>query len=103
MIVSSSYIECPIPARGNIEQGETANVRHETHVSEPAPSPVERLQRSRAPRQALRDRVAAAIVAAAARVLTTDGPSTSMNDVAAAAGGPRATLYPYFPPRQGPL
>jgi AcrR family transcriptional regulator len=47
--------------------------------------------------------VAAAILEAAARVLAVGGEHASMNDVAAAAGVARATLYRYFPSRQALL
>jgi TetR/AcrR family transcriptional repressor of mexCD-oprJ operon len=66
-------------------------------ASEPAP-----LQPPK-PRQALQERVAAAILEAAARVLAVGGEQASMNDVAAAAGVARATLYRYFPSRQALL
>jgi TetR/AcrR family transcriptional repressor of mexCD-oprJ operon len=56
-----------------------------------------------APRQALQERVAAAILDAAARVLVRRGEQASMNDVAAAAGVARATVYRYFPSRQALL
>ena len=49
---------------------------------------------------ALPQRVAAAILEGAARVLATDGPSASMTDVAESAGVARATVYRYFPNRQ---
>jgi TetR/AcrR family transcriptional regulator, mexCD-oprJ operon repressor len=52
-----------------------------------------------APRQALQERVAAAILEAAARVLLVRGEQASMTDVAAAAGVARATVYRYFPNR----
>jgi TetR/AcrR family transcriptional regulator, mexCD-oprJ operon repressor len=55
------------------------------------------------PRQALQERVAAAILEAAARVLAVRGEHASMNDVAVAAGVARATLYRYFPSRQALL
>jgi TetR/AcrR family transcriptional repressor of mexCD-oprJ operon len=56
-----------------------------------------------APRQALQERVAAAILEAAAHVLITRGEQASMADVAAAAGVARATVYRYFPNRQSLL
>jgi TetR/AcrR family transcriptional regulator, mexCD-oprJ operon repressor len=56
-----------------------------------------------APRPALQQRVAAAILEAAAGVLAARGNSASMSDVAAAAGVARATLYRYFPSRQALL
>jgi TetR/AcrR family transcriptional repressor of mexCD-oprJ operon len=56
-----------------------------------------------APRQALQERVSAAILDAAARVLVAHGEYASMNDVAAAAGVARATVYRYFPSRQALL
>jgi TetR/AcrR family transcriptional regulator, mexCD-oprJ operon repressor len=55
------------------------------------------------PRQALQERVAAAILEAAARVLLVRGEQASMTDVAAAAGVARATVYRYFPNRQSLL
>jgi len=55
------------------------------------------------PRQALQERVAAAILDAAASVLLTRGEQASMTDVAAAAGVARATVYRYFPNRQSLL
>ncbi|MDQ3895081.1 MAG: TetR family transcriptional regulator [Actinomycetota bacterium] len=61
-------------------------------MSQPVPAP--------APRQALQQRVAAAILEAAARVFAARGEQASMSDVAAAAGVARATLYRYFPSRQ---
>jgi TetR/AcrR family transcriptional repressor of mexCD-oprJ operon len=51
-------------------------------------------------RQALQERVAAAILEGAARTLATQGPGASMSDVADAAGVARATVYRYFPSRQ---
>jgi TetR/AcrR family transcriptional repressor of mexCD-oprJ operon len=55
------------------------------------------------PRQGMQQRVATAILDAAARVLATHGGRASMNDVAAEAGVARATLYRYFPNRQALL
>jgi AcrR family transcriptional regulator len=55
------------------------------------------------PRPTLRERVAAAIVEAAAEVLADRGEQASMADVAAAAGVARATLYRYFPSREALL
>ncbi len=55
------------------------------------------------PRHALQERVSAAILDAAARVLVGRGEQASMNDVAAAAGVARATVYRYFPSRQALL
>src|ERR671935_2045088 len=67
--------------------------------SAPEPTPLQPPRR----KQALQERVAGAIVAAAARVLAVGGEHASMNDVAAAAGVARATLYRYFPSRQALL
>jgi TetR/AcrR family transcriptional repressor of mexCD-oprJ operon len=55
------------------------------------------------PRQALQQRVAAAIVEAAARVLAERGEQASMAEVATAAGVARATVYRYFPSREALL
>ena len=49
------------------------------------------------------DRTAAAILDAAAHVLSEPGGSSNMADVAAAAGVSRATLYRYFPHREALL
>ena len=56
-----------------------------------------------AAKPALRQRVAAAILEAAARVLAQRGDLVSMRDVADAAGVARATLYRYFPTREALL
>jgi TetR/AcrR family transcriptional regulator, mexCD-oprJ operon repressor len=65
----------------------------------PEPAPIRGESVSPVPRNALRERVASEILAAAARVLVSTGGKASMNDVAAAAGIARATLYRYFPTR----
>jgi len=49
---------------------------------------------------AIHDRVAGAILDAAADLLAESGEPPSMSDVAAAAGVARATLYRYFPTRE---
>jgi AcrR family transcriptional regulator len=46
-----------------------------------------------APRQALQQRVATAILDGAARMFAVEGEQANMNDVAAAAGVARATVY----------
>jgi TetR/AcrR family transcriptional regulator, mexCD-oprJ operon repressor len=64
-------------------------------VTEPAPD----LPRPR-PRQALQQRVAAAIVEAAAHALARHAGRASIGDVAAEAGVARTTVYRYFTNRQ---
>ncbi len=54
-------------------------------------------------RQALQQRVAAAILEGAAQIFAVQGEQTSMNDVAEAAGVARATVYRYFPNREALL
>jgi len=51
----------------------------------------------------MRERVAGAIVEAAAGVFSRSGTDSSMADVAAAAGVARATVYRYFPTREALL
>jgi TetR/AcrR family transcriptional regulator, mexCD-oprJ operon repressor len=56
-----------------------------------------------ASRQTLQQRVAAAILDGAARTFALQGENANMNDVAAASGVARATVYRYFPNRQALL
>ena len=56
-----------------------------------------------APRPALQQRVAAAIIDGAAQLFASDGDQASMNEVAEAAGVARATVYRYFPNREALL
>jgi len=51
----------------------------------------------------LQQRVTAAILDGAARLFAVEGEQASMNDVAAASGVARATVYRYFPNRQALL
>ena len=76
-----------------------AKLIFESVSNAPEPAPLHPTRR----RQALQERVASAILDAAARVLATGAEHASMNDVAAAAGVARATLYRYFPSRQALL
>ena len=54
-------------------------------------------------RNPLQERVAGAILEAAAQVLAAAGEQASMTDVAVAAGVARATVYRYFPSREALL
>ena len=69
------------------------------HQPDPTPIPLPPPRR----RQALQERVSAAILDAAAGVLAARSGQASMSDVAAAAGVARATVYRYFPSRQALL
>lgn len=75
----------------------------QTLVSQPAPIPAPVAALRPTGNDALQQRVAAAILEAAARLLAQAGGQASMNDVAAAAGVARATVYRYFPSRQALL
>ncbi len=55
------------------------------------------------PKQSLHQRVSTAILDGAARLFAIEGDQANMNDVAAAAGVARATVYRYFPNRQALL
>lgn len=55
------------------------------------------------PRQTLHKRVSGAILEGAARIFARQGDQANMNDVAAAAGVARATVYRYFPNREALL
>ncbi|MFZ0041824.1 MAG: helix-turn-helix domain-containing protein [Solirubrobacteraceae bacterium] len=56
-----------------------------------------------APRHALQQRVATAILDGAAQLFVVRGEQASMNEVAEAAGVARATVYRYFPNREALL
>jgi TetR/AcrR family transcriptional regulator, mexCD-oprJ operon repressor len=55
------------------------------------------------PKQALQQRVSAAILDGAVQIFVRAGEQASMNDVAEAAGVARATVYRYFPTRDALL
>jgi TetR/AcrR family transcriptional repressor of mexCD-oprJ operon len=75
----------------------------QTLVSQPAPIPAPAAPQRPTGNHALQQRVTAVILEAAARLLAHAGGQASMNDVAAAAGVARATVYRYFPSRQALL
>lgn len=60
----------------------------------------ERRRSASTPRQALQERVASAILDAAAGTFATGADDANLADVAAAAGVARATVYRYFPNRR---
>jgi TetR/AcrR family transcriptional repressor of mexCD-oprJ operon len=72
-------------------------------MSTPEPSTSEPNREPAVARGRLQERVARAILDAAAEELARAGERASMNDVAAAAGVARATVYRYFPSRQALL
>ena len=72
-------------------------------ASEPRSGEASRLAPRTTGREAMRERVAGAIVEAAAGVFSRSGTDSSMADVAAAAGVARATVYRYFPTREALL
>jgi TetR/AcrR family transcriptional regulator, mexCD-oprJ operon repressor len=76
-------------------QRDPSTLSNEIPVTESAPE-LSRLS----PRQALQQRVATAIIEAAAHTLARRGSRASMNDLANEAGVARTTVYRYFPNRQ---